>query len=137
MTLPPNQAIRPRFRAIDGVSIRYAESEDRDDHALLLGPWPESLYCYAPTWSRLADRAHLVAIDLPGFGHSERRDALMAPCTSPLAHSSVTFLPCLLPIRAAGRPRIMLNSTPQMAAIIPQARYLGGGGPGGNMPYPG
>jgi hypothetical protein len=45
----------------------------------------------------------------------------MAPCTLPLAHSSVTFLPCLLPIRAVGRPRIMLNSTPQTAAIIPQA----------------
>ena len=79
MTLPSSQAIQPRFRTIDGLSIRYAESEDRADHALLLGPWPESLYCYAQTWSRLAERAHLVAIDLPGFGHSERRDGLMSP----------------------------------------------------------
>jgi pimeloyl-ACP methyl ester carboxylesterase len=79
VTLPSNQHIQPRFRTIDGLSIRYAESEDRGDHALLLGPWPESLRCYAPTWSRLAERTHLVAIDLPGFGHSERRDALMSP----------------------------------------------------------
>lgn len=79
MTVSSNQAIQPRFRTIDGLSIRYAESESRDDHALLLGPWPESLFCYAPTWSRLAERAHLVAIDLPGFGHSERRDGLMSP----------------------------------------------------------
>jgi pimeloyl-ACP methyl ester carboxylesterase len=79
VTLPSNQAIQPRFRTIDGLSIRYAESDDRADHALLLGPWPESLYCYAQTWSRLAERTHLVAIDLPGFGHSERRDELMTP----------------------------------------------------------
>jgi len=79
VTLPSNQAIRPQFRTIDGLSIRYAESEDRAEHALLLGPWPESLYCYAQTWSRLAERTRLVAIDLPGFGHSQRRDALMSP----------------------------------------------------------
>jgi pimeloyl-ACP methyl ester carboxylesterase len=30
-------------------------------------------------WSRLAETAHLVAIDLPGFGRSERKDALMSP----------------------------------------------------------
>jgi pimeloyl-ACP methyl ester carboxylesterase len=79
VTLPSNQAIQPRFRTIDGLSIRYAESHDGAEHALLLGPWPESLHCYAQTWSRLAERAHLVAIDLPGFGHSERRDGLMSP----------------------------------------------------------
>ena len=61
------------------MSIRYAESEDRDDHALLLNPWPESLFAFEPTWLRLAERTHLVAIDLPGFGHSQRRDALLSP----------------------------------------------------------
>jgi pimeloyl-ACP methyl ester carboxylesterase len=74
-----SQAIRPQVRAIDGLAIRYAESEPRDDHALLLSPWPESIYCYEPTWSRLAEQAHLVAVDLPGFGQSERRDSLMSP----------------------------------------------------------
>jgi pimeloyl-ACP methyl ester carboxylesterase len=73
------QSIRPQFRSIDGLSIRYAESEPRDDHALLLSPWPESIYCYEPTWHRLAEQTHLVAIDLPGFGQSERRDSLMSP----------------------------------------------------------
>jgi pimeloyl-ACP methyl ester carboxylesterase len=47
--------------------------------AILLSPWPESLYTYEQMWSRLAEHAHLVAIDLPGFGHSERRDALLQP----------------------------------------------------------
>ncbi|HTE59367.1 MAG TPA: alpha/beta hydrolase [Solirubrobacteraceae bacterium] len=68
-----------QFRTVDGLAIRFAESEDRDDHALLLSPWPESLLAFEPTWARLAERAHLVAIDLPGFGHSQRRDALLAP----------------------------------------------------------
>jgi pimeloyl-ACP methyl ester carboxylesterase len=74
-----SQSIQPQVRTIDGLSIRYAESEPRDDHALLLSPWPESIYCYEPTWNRLAEHTHLVAIDLPGFGQSERRNSLMSP----------------------------------------------------------
>jgi pimeloyl-ACP methyl ester carboxylesterase len=68
-----------QFRTIDGLSIRFAESEDRDDHALLLSPWPESLLAFEPTWARLAEHTHLVALDLPGFGHSQRRNALLSP----------------------------------------------------------
>jgi pimeloyl-ACP methyl ester carboxylesterase len=79
VTLTLNASIHTQFRTIDGLSIRFAESEDRNDHALLLSPWPESLYAFEPIWSRLAEHTHLVAIDLPGFGHSERRDALMSP----------------------------------------------------------
>jgi pimeloyl-ACP methyl ester carboxylesterase len=71
--------IEPQFRTIDGLSIRYAQSEQRDDHALLLSPWPESLFAFVPMWERLAEHTHLVAIDLPGFGHSERRDSLLSP----------------------------------------------------------
>jgi pimeloyl-ACP methyl ester carboxylesterase len=74
-----NGPIQTRFRTIDGLSIRYAESEDLDDHAVLLSPWPESLYAFEPTWLRLAEHAHLVAVDLPGFGHSQRSDALLSP----------------------------------------------------------
>jgi pimeloyl-ACP methyl ester carboxylesterase len=70
---------RMQFRVIDGLSVRFAESADRADHALLLSPWPESLLAFEPTWARMAERAHLVAIDLPGFGHSQRRDALLSP----------------------------------------------------------
>jgi pimeloyl-ACP methyl ester carboxylesterase len=42
-------------------------------------PWPESLFAFEPTWSRLAEPAHLVAVDLPGFGHSEGRESLFSP----------------------------------------------------------
>ena len=80
MTIWLNTPIQMQFRVIDGLSIRYAESEDqRSDHALLLSPWPESLLAFEPTWTRLAEHTHLVAIDLPGFGHSQRRDALLSP----------------------------------------------------------
>ncbi len=74
-----SRPIRPKTRTIDGLSIRYAESEPRDDHALLFSPWPESIYAYEPTWNRLAEHTHLVAIDLPGFGQSERCNSLMSP----------------------------------------------------------
>jgi pimeloyl-ACP methyl ester carboxylesterase len=74
-----NTPIDTQFRTIDGLSIRFAESDPRDDHALLLSPWPESLFAFEPTWARLAERTHLVAVDLPGFGHSQRRDALLSP----------------------------------------------------------
>jgi pimeloyl-ACP methyl ester carboxylesterase len=83
MTASIAAPIEPAVRIIDGLSIRYAEGDPGaralDAHALLLCPWPESLYAYEPTWNRLAEHAHLVAVDLPGFGQSERRDELMSP----------------------------------------------------------
>src|SRR5258708_19659976 len=68
-----------QFRVIDGLTVRFARSENRDDHALLLSPWPESLLAFEPVWTQLAEHTHLVAIDLPGFGHSQRDDALLSP----------------------------------------------------------
>jgi pimeloyl-ACP methyl ester carboxylesterase len=71
--------MEPRFQTIDGLAVRVAESQPRDPHALLLSPWPESLLAYEQMWTRLAEYAHLVAIDLPGFGRSERRQSLLSP----------------------------------------------------------
>ena len=80
MSIWLNTPIQTQFRTIEGLSIRYAESQDQhSEHALLLSPWPESLLAFEPTWTRLAEHTHLVAVDLPGFGHSQRRDALLAP----------------------------------------------------------
>jgi pimeloyl-ACP methyl ester carboxylesterase len=72
-------AIRTQYRTIDGLRIRFAESEQRADHALLLSPWPESLFAFDQMWGRLSAHAHLVGVDLPGFGHSDRRGSLLAP----------------------------------------------------------
>lgn len=72
--------IKTQFRTIDGLSIRYAESDQAQEaEALLLSPWPESLYAFDATWSQLAEQAHLIAVDLPGFGHSELREELLSP----------------------------------------------------------
>lgn len=79
MTVSTNSLIHTQIRKIDGLAIRYAESEHRDISAILLSPWPESLFTFEQMWERLAKHAHLVAIDLPGFGHSERRNGLLTP----------------------------------------------------------
>src|SRR5205807_7462745 len=42
-------------------------------------PWPESLFAFRKVWERLAERFHLIAIDLPGFGQSEGRLDLFSP----------------------------------------------------------
>jgi pimeloyl-ACP methyl ester carboxylesterase len=74
-----NSPIKTKVKTIDGLSIRYAESDPRETTAILLSPWPESLFTFEQMWSRLAAHAQLVAIDLPGFGHSERRNELLTP----------------------------------------------------------
>ena len=69
-----------QFRAVDGVRIRYADSGGSHEATILLtSPWPESVYAYARMWGTLAEHARLFAIDLPGFGASERRDDLLSP----------------------------------------------------------
>jgi pimeloyl-ACP methyl ester carboxylesterase len=69
-----------RQRQADGLMIRYADSErGGGETVLLLNPWPESLFAWETIWSRLAQTARLVAIDLPGFGQSEGRADLLSP----------------------------------------------------------
>jgi pimeloyl-ACP methyl ester carboxylesterase len=71
--------IHPQRTTIDGLSIRYAVGGAGTRQALLLSPWPESIFAYEQSWSQLAGAAQLVAVDLPGFGGSERREELMNP----------------------------------------------------------
>jgi nicotinamidase-related amidase len=69
-----------RFQTVDGVRIRFADSGASQGPTLLMtSPWPESVYAFAPMWAALAGHARLFAIDLPGFGASERRDDLLSP----------------------------------------------------------
>jgi pimeloyl-ACP methyl ester carboxylesterase len=74
-----SQLIRPEFTTIDGLSIRFADSGNGGHDALLLSPWPESVFAFEQVWARLAENAHLIAVDPPGFGGSERREELMNP----------------------------------------------------------
>ncbi|HEY3083389.1 MAG TPA: alpha/beta hydrolase [Chloroflexota bacterium] len=68
------------IREADGVKIRFAEAgQGRSETVVLTCPWPESLFAFHKVWDRLAERFHLVAIDLPGFGRSEGRLNLFSP----------------------------------------------------------
>ena len=46
---------------------------------ILTSPWPESLLAFRKVWDRLAEQFHVIAIDLPGFGQSERQLDLLSP----------------------------------------------------------
>ena len=68
------------FRVSDGVRVRYADNKaDSDITVLLLAPWPESLWAFRRIWDRVSAIGRVVAIDLPGFGHSDGRPELIAP----------------------------------------------------------
>src|SRR6516225_3194020 len=71
--------IHPKTITVDGLSVRYAEGGQDAPDAILMSPWPESVYAFEPAWPHLAAAAHLVAIDPPGFGGSDYRQTLMNP----------------------------------------------------------
>ncbi len=80
MSIPANEVMQTWFRTVNGITIRYAESDGHQDSSILLTcPWPESLYAFLPIWQPLSEHSHLLAIDLPGFGQSERRNDLLSP----------------------------------------------------------
>src|SRR5216683_5312312 len=78
--MPTTTTPHVRFRTIGGVRIRYADSGSSQKPAVVLtSPWPESVYAFAPIWASLAEHARLFAVDLPGFGASDRREDLLSP----------------------------------------------------------
>jgi len=112
-TLPP-----PRFRTASGLRIRYVDSGGTKSPTLLLTcPWPESVYAFEPMWGRLAEHARLFAIDLPGFGASERRDALLSP------RSMGAFLAELIVEADLGRPYIVAPDVGTSAALFAAAAH--------------
>jgi len=71
------------FRVCDGVRVRFADTKaDSGTTVLLLAPWPESLWAFRRIWNHVAAVGRVVAIDLPGFGHSDGRSELIAPDSS-------------------------------------------------------
>jgi pimeloyl-ACP methyl ester carboxylesterase len=78
--MPMTTIPQVRFRTADGVRVRYADSGgSREPTVLLTSPWPESVYAFALIWASLAEHARLFAVDMPGFGASERREDLLSP----------------------------------------------------------
>ena len=112
--------LRVGFRAVDGLQIRFAESGGSASQRLVLtSPWPESLYAFERVWPRLSRTARLVAIDLPGFGRSQRRTSLL----SPTAMSD--FLIRILDDWDINDPHLICPGTGTAAALFAAAKYPG------------
>ncbi|MCP9274738.1 alpha/beta fold hydrolase [Mycolicibacterium arenosum] len=75
----PDTGIRPLFTTVDDVRIRYAEGGSGPVDAILLSPWPETIYAYDRMWPTLTGHAHVVVVDPPGFGASGGRPELLNP----------------------------------------------------------
>jgi len=81
MSVQEGASIPTYFRVCDGVRVRYADTKaESDTTVLMLAPWPESLLAFRRIWSRVTPLGRVVAIDMPGFGHSDQhRTDLIAP----------------------------------------------------------
>jgi pimeloyl-ACP methyl ester carboxylesterase len=111
-------AVKTRIRTFDGVRIRCAESDGPGERTLLLtSPWPESLYAFASLWPTLNEHARLFAIDLPGFGASERRDDLLSP------RAMGGFLARLIDEAGLGKVHIVAPDVGTSAALFAAAEH--------------
>jgi pimeloyl-ACP methyl ester carboxylesterase len=118
MSTPLTTSIEPRFLTIDGLRIRCCDSGgSREPTLLLTSPWPESVYAFAPIWATLAEHARLFAIDLPGFGASERREDLLSP------RAMGGFLAQVIAEADLGRPHIVGPDVGTSAALFAAAAH--------------
>jgi pimeloyl-ACP methyl ester carboxylesterase len=102
----------------DGLRIRYADSGGaHEDTLLMTSPWPQSLYAFADMWATLAAHARVFAVDLPGFGASERRDDLMSP------RAMGGFLARLVAEAELGRPHVVAPDVGTSAALFAAATH--------------
>ena len=92
MSEPIASPITTYFRVCEGVRVRYADTRaDSDTVVLMLAPWPESLWAFRRIWARVTSLGRVVALDMPGFGHSDQhRPELIAPDAA--AHFLATLI---------------------------------------------
>src|ERR1700761_2640593 len=114
------QAVSPistYFRVCDGVRVRFADNRaDSDITMLLLAPWPESLWAFRRIWDRVSAVGRAVAIELPGFGHSDGRPELIAP------DASGEFLAGLIDEWGLGAPHVVGPDVGTPAALFLAAK---------------
>jgi len=105
------------FRVTDGVRVRFADNKsEADTTVLLLAPWPESLWAFRRIWDRVATLGRVVAIDLPGFGHSDGRPELIAP------DAAGVFLARLIDEWGLGAPHVVGPDVGTAAALYLAAK---------------
>jgi pimeloyl-ACP methyl ester carboxylesterase len=97
--------------------VRFADTEaDSDVTLLLLAPWPESLWAFPRIWDRVSAVGRVVAIDMPGFGHSDGRPELIAP------DASGAFLARLIDEWGLGAPHVVGPDVGTAAALFLAAK---------------
>jgi pimeloyl-ACP methyl ester carboxylesterase len=117
MPAEPVSKISTYFRVCDGVRVRFADNKaDSPITVLLLAPWPESLWAFRRIWDRVASIGRVVAIDLPGFGHSDGRPELIAP------DSSGAFLAGMIEEWGLGAPHVVGPDVGTAAALFLAAK---------------
>ena len=106
------------FRVCDGIRVRYADTKaDTDTTVLMLAPWPESVWAFRRIWQRVTTLGRVVAIDMPGFGHSDQsREELIAP------DGSGGFLARLIEEWGLGAPHIVGPDVGTPAALFLAAK---------------
>jgi pimeloyl-ACP methyl ester carboxylesterase len=110
-------SISTYFRVCDGVRVRFADTRtDSEITVLLLAPWPETLWAFRRIWARVSAVGRVVAIDLPGFGHSDGRPELIAP------DAAGAFLAGLIDEWRLGAPHVVGPDVGTAAALFLAAK---------------
>jgi pimeloyl-ACP methyl ester carboxylesterase len=116
--MPATIAIEPAFQTMAGTRIRYADSGGSHERTVVLtSPWPESIYAFARMWPLLSEHARLFAVDLPGFGQSERRDEFMHP------RGMAEFMVRLIEEAELGRPHVVGPDVGTSAVLFAAAAH--------------
>jgi pimeloyl-ACP methyl ester carboxylesterase len=117
MSTEAGTPITTYFRVHDGLRVRFADTRaDSDTTVLLLAPWPESLWAFRRIWDRVTTLGRVVAIDLPGFGHSDGRPDVIAP------NAAGAFLAGLVDEWGLGAPHVVGPDVGTSAALFLAAR---------------
>ena len=117
MSAEAGSSITTYFRVCDGLRVRFADTRaDSGVTVLLLAPWPETLWAFRRIWERVSAVGRVVAIDMPGFGHSDGRAELIAP------DATGAFLARLIDEWGLGAPHIVGPDVGTAAALFLAAR---------------
>ena len=100
MTIWLDMPFQMQFRVIDETTVRFARTGDRDDHALLLSPWPESLLAF----DVISRRLHPVLARQPG------------PVTHPACQRKATLM--RTPLKSRTRKARLALAGAAVAALI-------------------
>jgi pimeloyl-ACP methyl ester carboxylesterase len=124
-------AMQTRTTEVDELRIRYADSGTLDGPVIMLtSPWPESLLAFRRIWPALTQAGRVVAVDLPGFGHSQGRPDVLTPT------GMADFLGRFIAGLELGTPHLVAPDVGASAALFLAARHpdavrslvVGGGG---------